>query len=193
MGNANKQPRDIETTRPEILDALKKGIEFFATTNPNIRYNQTILTKLIDRILSKDGEITNPTGYAFLAGKHWAISQIHAAERQERIRQNEIEAIKKEIDTIVAGVRLEIAIQEISALTTRLKNENKLTDTQENQLKYLLISLNSGYDAADAAFPDVKRDARYQWRKRARTLLLQQYITQNLRDLLENLKFFSIK
>ncbi len=190
MGNTNEQLGGIELMSTEILDALKYGIEFIAKNNPNVRYNQRILMELLDKVLSNSEGIGNPTNYAFFTGKNWAIDQLRLVEKQERMRQSESEASRKEIDAIIAGVRREIAIQEISAQTTRLINDNSVTPTQESQLRYLLISLNSGYDAADAAFPDVKRDARYQWRRRAKTLLLQQSITENLRDFLEDANNF---
>jgi len=193
MGKTNEQLGDIESMRTEILDALQGGIEFFATKKPNVRYNQNILMELLDKILSKAINMHNPTGYAYIVGKNWAIEQLRLVEKQERIKQREATESREEIDAIIARVRIEIAAQEISAITTRLINDNIITATQVHQLRYLAISLNSGYDAADAAFPDVKTNARHQWRKRARTLLLKQPITENLRNLLEDLTVTSIK
>ncbi|MFC1599785.1 hypothetical protein ACFL3T_02035 [Patescibacteria group bacterium] len=175
------QDESSDLRKKLLITCIQQGIEEIAINYPQITYNMNTLEVLYKKILIvSGGEMDNPKGYAYRTWKYWAIDQIKKKEAQARREEREKEKLKADIDEIVAETKRKIAKQELTVVVNGLIESGDFRETQVKQLRCFLLSFTVGYSAAMTEFPEASKDLIAQWRKRAKDIILQQPITDNL-------------
>lgn len=132
-----------------------------------VSYDRTVVDELERRVLA--AHPANPSNYAFVVGRNWAISRLRTQRYQERVAA--LAARRAEEDRLQHEM-FERCTREFAELTARLVPE--LRETQLRMIGMVRLSVLERRADEECAerYPGSTPAQRWQWKRRGLKLLL---------------------
>jgi hypothetical protein len=146
----------VAVNRNELRLAVLRGL---AVAPASI--DDYVVERLVARTLARKPE--NPVGYAHIAGRNYAISQVRSADAKRRAEVRRVEAEER---AARAKAHAEECAKELRGIIATLVEGT--TDIQFCHLDVVVRAYADGAKDEDIAkqYPKTTRDQRYQWKTR---------------------------
>ncbi len=157
-----------------IKQKIQETIVQILSSYEGVVYSDDVVEMLVSRA-EKSTVPGSELGYAYVVARNWAFSQRRAIARAQKAAvQKTLKDAKKAAEAIHVQSREQQRINayaEFDRLSSTLPSRRKTMPTALRYTRMICLDDKSDPECADT-FPGTTRDARYQWLKRARDLLL---------------------